>query len=244
MIRKFKSVMMLLSMVLLLQGCAITEDIVEQTIDEVETTLEEAVTAETQESDSEQIDVKLEISMEEAIEIGATEAATYYDDLQLSAVYSYDGDELREEDAGVDGKRQLWYVNFANEESNLVHLLIKNGEIERVHTYDESGNYGLIDTSIITMTAQDAVDKSIELGLRGGNPDKPEEWVSGFNFNLVYGSLTEAPEEVQLFIEVIGISQNDNFAHVIFDAETSTLLLAEEKVVDENGDVIEWRELH
>ncbi len=37
-------------------------------------------------------DGKIEISMEDVISIGKDEAAKYYDDLQLTNVYSYDND--------------------------------------------------------------------------------------------------------------------------------------------------------
>ena len=80
-----------------------------------------------------------------------------------------------------------------------------------------------------------------ELGLRVGNPQNAEEWVSGYNFKLSYASLLSALEDMRLFLEIIGIfSPEGNFAHVDFDAATGELLLAEEKIEYENGE-IEWK---
>lgn len=43
-----------------------------------------------------------------------------------------------------------------------------------------------------------------------------------------------------IFLEVIGISPNRNFAHIDFDANTEELLLKEEEIEYSNGDV-EWK---
>lgn len=51
-------------------------------------------------------DDKIEISMEDVISIGKDEAAKYYDDLQLTNVYSYDNDYDRSVMSGDDGKRE------------------------------------------------------------------------------------------------------------------------------------------
>ena len=45
--------------------------------------------------------------------------------------------------------------------------------------------------------------------------------------------------DIRIFLEVIGISPNGNFAHVDFDAATGECVLAEEKIEYSNGDV-EW----
>lgn len=62
------------------------------------------------------------------------------------------------------------------------------------------------------------------------------------SFTISYASLAESPEERKIFLEVIGISPDGNFAHVDFDAVTGELLLAEEKIEYPNGDV-EWKKL-
>ena len=56
---------------------------------------------------------------------------------------------------------------------------------------------------------------------------------------MSYGSLAESPDDIRIFLEVIGISPNGNFAHVDFDAATGECVLAEEKIEYSNGDV-EW----
>lgn len=188
-----------------------------------------------------EVNKKIEISMEEAIAIGMAEANKYYDNLKITEVHSYDNDYLRSINAGEDGKRQWWYVTFANEKNNEVDMLLVDGKIEEIYKYDIQGNNGLFDLSEIKLTAREAVQKAKELGLRGGNPDNDEEeWVSGFNFKLEYASLVKSPEDEKIFFEVIGISPNGNFAHVDFDATTGELLLAEEKIEHKNGDV-EWK---
>lgn len=183
---------------------------------------------------------KVEISMEDAISIGKTEATKYYDNLLLTEVHSFDNDENPNICAGEDGKRQYWYVNFANEHENYVNILISNGKVDIVEHYDNNGNTGLLDLNKIKMTAEDAVIKAKELGLKGGNPDKESDWVTGYNFSMSNGSLIKTPDDNRIFLEVIGISPDGNFAHVDFDAVTGEVLLAEEKIEYDNED-FEWR---
>lgn len=185
-------------------------------------------------------DNKIEISMEDVVSIGMDEANNYYDDLKLTSVYSYDNDYDRNIQAGEDGKREWWYVNFANEKNNFVSIMIVDGEVEHIEHFDQNGNNKLIDMDDIHMTADEAVQKAKELGLTGGNPADESHWVSGYNFKLSYASLASSPNDYRIFLEVIGISPNGNFAHVDFDATTGDLLLAEEKIEYINGDV-EWK---
>lgn len=184
--------------------------------------------------------IKVEISMEDAISIGKTEAAKYYENLLLTEVHSFDNDENPDICAGENGKRQYWYVNFANEKENYVNILISNGKVDIVENYDNNGNYGLLDLSQVKLTAEDAVKKAKEMGLKGGNPNNENEWVRGYNFSMSNGSLTETPDDNRIFLEVIGISPNGNFAHVDFDAVTGEVLLAEEKIEYDNED-FEWK---
>jgi hypothetical protein len=186
---------------------------------------------------------KIEISMEEAIAIGLTAATEYFDNLQLTCVYTWDADKEPMITTGEDGKRELWYAWYANEEGNLVIVLIVGGEVFHVDAFEESGNGGLIDTSEITVTSAEAVMKAKELGLRGGNPENEYEWVSGFNFDLRYASLLVTPDDMRLFLQVIGASPNGNFARIDFDAVTGELLLAEEQIIHEDGS-LEWREFN
>ena len=158
---------------------------------------------------------KVEISMEDAISVGREEAVKYYNDLQLTEIHSYDNDYILDNSAGDDGKRQWWYVNFANENKNYVSILISDGEIDVVEHFDN------------------------KMGLVGGNPDNERDWISGYNFKMSYGSLAESPDDIRIFLEVIGISPNGNFAHVDFDVATGECVLAEEKIEYSNGDV-EW----
>lgn len=183
---------------------------------------------------------KLEISMEEAIEIGKKEADKYYANLKLTEVHSYDNDSEPDIKAGADGKRQWWYVNFGNEALNYVNILIQNGEILAVEKFDENGNNGVFDFSKIQLTSKDAALKAKALGLSGGNPDNEAHWAFGYHFKLSFASLAESPEDKRIFLEVIGISPNGNFAHVDFDAITGELLLAEEKIED-NEEQIFWK---
>ena len=143
--------------------------------------------------------------------------------------------------AGANGKRQWWYVSFANEKLNYVDILVCDGQIEAVVPIDENGHNGLIDLSDVNMTAEQAVKKAQEMGLRGGNPNNEEEWVSGYNFKMSYASLVSSPDDKKIFLEVIGISPNGNFAHIDFDATTGEVILSEEKIEYSNGDA-EWKE--
>lgn len=183
---------------------------------------------------------KIEISMEEAISMGIEEASKHYDNLQLTEVHSYDNDQNPEIFSGDDGKRQWWYVNFANEKQNYVSILICDGKIEAVEQFDSNGNSGLLDLEDINLTAEEAVQKAQKMGLRGGNPDNQEEWVTGYNFKMSYASLVDSPEDVNIFLEVIGISPNGNFAHIDFDAVTGEVILAEEEIEYSNGET-EWK---
>ncbi len=186
----------------------------------------------------EENDHKIEISMEEAIAMGMETAAEYYDNLQLTEVHSYDNDRTLDNSAGKDGKREWWYVNYANEDNDYVSILICDGEIGAVEHFKQD-NTGLLDLSEITLTAEEAVKKAQEIGLTGGNPNNGIDWASGFHFKMSYASLTESPDDMRIFLEVIGISPDGNFAHIDFDAITGECILAEEKVEYSNEDV-EW----
>lgn len=185
-------------------------------------------------------DDKIEISMEDVISIGKDEAAKYYDDLQLTNVYSYDNDYDRSVMSGDDGKREWWYVNFANEKNNYVSILIVDGEVEHVEHFEQNGNNRLIDMDDVNMTADEAVQKAKDYGLVGGDPNNESHWVSGYNFKMSYASLVSSPNDYRIFLEVIGISPNGNYAHIDFDATTGELLLAEEEIEYSNGNV-EWK---
>ncbi|MEY8334374.1 hypothetical protein AALB53_14890 [Lachnospiraceae bacterium 47-T17] len=183
---------------------------------------------------------KIELSLEDAVALAQKAASRYYDGLYLTHVYSYDNDRTPQMSSGSDGRREWWYVNFANEKKNFVSVLICGGEIVNAVHFDENLNNGLFDLSDVKLTAKQAAQKARALGLRGGDPANGDEWVSGFNFKLSYASLAVSPDDVRLFFEVIGISPNGNFAHVDFDAVTGEPLLAEEKLEYANGDVV-WR---
>lgn len=183
---------------------------------------------------------KIEVSMEDVIFIGMEEADKYYDNLRLTSVYSYDNDFNRDIEAGMDGKREWWYVNFANEQNNFVSILIIDGEVAYIEHFEQNGNNRLIDIEDVQMTSEEAVERAMEIGLTGGNPDNESHWVSGYNFKMSYASLTTSPNDYRIFLEVIGISPSGNFAHVDFDATSGELLLAEEKIEYSNGD-IEWK---
>lgn len=190
---------------------------------------------------TEKPDGKVEISLEEAIEIGEEEANQYYENLKLTEVHSYDNDEKPESASGDDGKRQWWYVNFANEEENYVSVLIADGEIIASVPMEQNANDGFIDLDKVEISAEEAVNKAKELGLTGGDPEKKDDWVSGYNYKLSNGSLEKDPENKKIFFEVIGISPDGNFAHIDLDATTGEVILAEEKIEHPNGDV-EWKE--
>lgn len=182
-----------------------------------------------------------EISMEDAINIGMNEAEKYYSNLQLTEVHSYDNDKIPSETAGSDGKRELWYVTFANNELNNVCILINCGNIEIVKNFDHAGNSRLLNLDNVHMTSDEAVKKAKDMGLKGGNPNNPEEWISGYNFKMSLGTLTSSPNDTKIFLEVIGISPNGNFAHIDFNASTGEIILCEEKFEYPDGS-IEWKE--
>lgn len=207
----------------------------------VETPSEETLGEETpSEETTNDEDDKIEISMEDVISIGIDEAAKYYDNLQLAGVYSYDNDYDRSLMSGDDGKREWWYVNFANEKNNFVSIMIVDGEVEHVEHYDQYDHNRLIDMDDVNMTSYEAVQKAKDYGLVGGDPDNESHWVSGYNFAMSYGFLVSSPYDYKIFIEVTGISPNGNLAHVYFDATTGEMLLAEEEIEYSNGDV-EWK---
>ncbi|MBD5545570.1 MAG: hypothetical protein HDR01_15340 [Lachnospiraceae bacterium] len=183
---------------------------------------------------------KIEMSMEEAVSIGMEEAAKYYDNLQLTEVHSYDNDQNPDINAGEDGRREWWYVNFANEAENYVSILVADGEVINVEHFDSNGNTGLLDLNEIQLTAREAVKKAQEMGLKGGDPNNEVDWVSGYNFKMSYASLVDKPDESKIFLEVIGISPNGNFAHIDFDAVTGEVLLAEEEI-DHGDEGFEWK---
>lgn len=182
---------------------------------------------------------KVEISMEEAISIGIKEAEKHYDGLCLTEIHSFDNDQTIDRSAGSDGKRQWWYVDFANEDNNYVSVLIADAQPVEVVCYDDNWNAGLIDLSSVALTSEDAVKKAQDMGLIGGNPENGVDWASGYHFKLQYASLMESPDDRKVFFEVIGISPNGNFAHVDLNAVTGECLLAEEKIEYDNGEV-EW----
>lgn len=193
------------------------------------------------ESKSKEIDnSKVEISLEDAVSIGYNAASEYFENLQLTEVHSYDNDHFPNINAGSDGKREWWYVNFANNKGNYVNVLICDGEVDIIEPFDSNGNNGLFSLTELNFTSSEAVNKAKEIGLRGGDPASEEEWISGYNFKLEYSSLVDDPNSTMLFFEVIGISPNGNFAHVDFNALTGEILLAEEEVSYDNGDV-EWK---
>lgn len=185
---------------------------------------------------------KTETSLEEAIALAQDEADSYYENLQPVEIHSYDNDQDRSVRAGEDGKREWWYVNFANEKNNFVSVLVVDGEVESVECFDENwyGDNRLISMDDVVMTTQEAVQKAEEIGLMGGNPEDESHWISGYNFSLSYASLASSLNDYKMILEVIGISPNGNFACVYFDAETGEPLLAEEKIEYDNGDV-EWK---
>ncbi len=185
---------------------------------------------------------KVEISMEEAIEIGGKEAEKYQDNLKLTEVYSDDIDQKPSVESGLDGKREGWYVNFANMDLNFVTILIQNGKVVKATNFDEKENNGLLDLSELKLTSQEAAKKAKELGLQGGNPAEGKDGVSGYNFKLSFSALAKSPEDTGVFLEVIGVSLKGNFAHVEFDAVTGELLSAEEKIEHEDG-TFEWKPL-
>lgn len=197
------------------------------------------ITEETTDSvESESYERKIELSMEEAIAIGTKEASKYYDQLLLTEVHSFDNDQNPDTSSGEDGRREWWYVNFANNEQNYVSILIADGEIINVEHFDSNGNTGLIDIDKIQLTAGEAVKKAQDMGLKGGN--SKNDWVSGYNFKMSIASLIDSPDASRIFLEVIGISPNGNFAHIDFDAVTGEVLLAEEKIEYDNEEV-EWK---
>lgn len=173
---------------------------------------------------------KIEISMEDAEQIGRIAANKHYKDMNLAEIHSYDNDEELSQKAGEDGKRQWWVAEYGDSYGNVVSIIIKNGAI--VHVEDEVESiHGKCIFSTDLLTSKQAVEIARKEGLLPGNPENNIDWTSGYNFKLSYGSLNGREEE-QIMMEVIGISPNGNFAHVILDAETGVVLIKEEQVVD------------
>lgn len=170
---------------------------------------------------------KVEISLEKAVSLGASVANKYYDDLKLTEVHSYDNDEYRRKNAGDNGCREWWYVNFANNNNNYVNVLIRDGKVYSVTPIDNNGNNGLFMIDDVKMSSKQAVNIAKKYGMRGGNPKVEDEWVSGYNFKLEYASFTDDEDEVVLCFEVIGVSKKGKLMHVDFDAATGEVLLVE-----------------
>lgn len=185
----------------------------------------------------------VEVNIDEAVNIAYASANEFYDNLELTEIHSYDNDEIPSIDAGTDGKREWWYVNFANDDNNYVSVLVCDGKVQSIVPMDENGNNGLFSMDDITVTVNQVIATASDYGLRGGNPNVADEWVSGLNFKIEYSSLTDAPDDKCLFYEVIGISSNGNFAHVDIDANTGDVLLAEEKIELKDDD-FQWKPLN
>jgi hypothetical protein len=181
------------------------------------------------------------ISMEDAMALVLEIGKDYYDDLTVTKVHSHDNDTKPSSSAGEDGTRQMWTIALGNEADDSVTAYIKNGVAINVLPFESISNNGLIPMNQLNMTAKEAVEAAKKTGLRGGNPDIVEEWVSGYNFDLEFGSLVKAPGVRRVFLTVIAISPDGNFARVTFDAQTKELVLSEEKIEYEDGSVI-WQE--
>lgn len=169
------------------------------------------------------------ISMKEAVDIAGLKAKEYYSNLLLTEIHSYDNDTVRCENAGIDGMREWWYVNFANEQGNYVSVLIHGQTIIAVEQYEENGNQGLFTIENIKINCAEAVSIARNLGIRGGNPDVDSEWVSGYNFQIGYGSLSSSPENRILLVGVIGVSDDGSLSRVYVDGMTGEILIAEKK---------------
>ena len=167
------------------------------------TTMESAVIASQEDVKREAADEaintnKIQVSMEEAVAIGEKEAQKYYDNLQLTEVHSYDNDAEPKMADGEDGKREWWVVNFANEEQNYVSIIICDGAVDVVEHFDRNWNNGLLDQADIKLTAKEAAELAKKLGMRGGNPENPEDWAYGYHFKMSYEALAETPEDMSI----------------------------------------------
>jgi len=185
---------------------------------------------------------KIEINMMEAVELAGVEADKYYDDLHLAEVHSYDNDSNPCRTSGVDGKRQWWVVDFGNSKNNNVCVVICDGKVENVEAFDQSTTAGLLAEPENYISSEDAVNKAISCGLKAGDSVNDEDWTSGYNFRLFRGSLVEDPEKEYAIFEVVGVSEDGNYAHVEIDAKTGEILLKEEQYVDENNEY-SWKTL-
>ncbi|MCQ2523680.1 MAG: hypothetical protein MJ123_05010 [Lachnospiraceae bacterium] len=185
------------------------------------------------------MNIKIELSLEEAVKIAYIEANKLFPNLRLTEVHSYDNDDDISNVAGNDGKRQWWYVNFGNELDNYVSILIYNGEVCVIEKFDSNSNNGLFDLEDLLITSEEAVKKSKEIGLIGGDPLEKNDWASGYNFKVEYASLIDNPEDKKIFFEVIGYSPKGNFTHIDFDATNGEIILAEEEVTTQSGS-LEW----
>ena len=128
--------------------------------------------------------LKTEISMEEAIAMGADEARTRDEGLRLTRIHSYDNDSIRSAAAGADGRRQWWVVRFGGEDGRRMDAILCDGAVVAVETADADRCDAPIDMARVKLTAAEAVAAAAKLGLRGGNPACEDEWVSGYNFRL------------------------------------------------------------
>ena len=120
--------------------------------------------------------------------------------------------------------------------------VVCDGAIVAVETAAEDGRAAPIDLARVRLTAADAVTAAMRIGLRGGNPDDEDEWVSGYNFRLSRAAAGDGPDKGRIVLEIIGISPAGNFAYADFDAETGELLSAREKI-ERSGEDVRWVDL-
>jgi len=183
--------------------------------------------------------LKTEISMEEAIAMGTAEAEARNEGLRLTRIHSYDNDSIRSAAAGADGRRQWWVVRFGGEDGRRMDAIVCDGAIVAVETAAEDGCAAPIDLARVRLTAAEAVTAAKRVGLRGGNPDDEDEWVSGYNFRLSRAASEEESDKGRIVLEIIGISPAGNFAYADFDAQTGELLAAREKI-GRCGEDVRW----
>lgn len=192
-----------------------------------------------------------EITAKEAVVIAFDDVIDFIPEPMLRRVSSTDSDDSSAISSGFDGKRRAWYVDILNKEgTKWANYSIINNKVVDIHC-DDAANYdgsiyfekGKYITSDVIIDSDEAVEIAIKKkGLLPGNPDKPENWLNGYHFNI--GDAFEPPDfnNKRLVIIVSGISPNNNLANVTIDPKTGEVLgAAEQTGYDEDGHSV-WEE--
>ena len=187
----------------------------------------------------------MEITAKEAVVIGFENVKAFIDEPLLIRVSSTDADDSPTINSGLEGKRRSWNVQIGNKDGDKwTTYQIVNKRIVDIHG-DDALNYnndiyfmkGKHTLSDIVIDSDKAVGIAIDKkNLSPGNPEKPENWLVGYHFNIGDVIMSDNVHDTKLVIMVSGISPNGNLARITIDMETGEIIGAGEQTgYDEDG---------